>query len=67
MNNCYGCKWLDQLHSGRKGDGYCCMVQKSRSYKPGDKARYAEYEACELYEIGDFETRYEEKETADAR
>lgn len=43
------------------------MVQKSRSYKPGDKARYAEYEACELYEIGDFETRYEEKETADAR
>lgn len=56
--NCAGCKWLDQNYRGAKGDGYCCMVERSKAYKEGDKARYSNMARCELYEVGDFAERY---------
>ena len=61
--NCAGCKWLDQMRHYAKGEGYCCMVQRSKTYKPGDKARYSNMARCDLYEAGEFAERYSRKET----
>lgn len=54
--NCHGCKWLDEVK--RKGEGYCCMVERSKSYRVGDKVRRGDSERCELFQPGDFKTRY---------
>lgn len=66
--NCHGCKWLDESCKGPAGDGYCAMVERSARYIPGgilngrlepsDKVRRPEKEQCELYEPGDFNTRF---------
>lgn len=53
--NCHGCKWLDRCKVN--GAGYCCMVARSKTQS--EKARYPEMERCELYEAGDFATRYQ--------
>lgn len=64
--NCHGCKWLDEVKSGRPGDGYCSMVERSDGYKPGimplpsSKVRRPFMERCELYEAGDFAKRFQE-------
>lgn len=60
--NCAGCKWLDQVKHYAPGEGYCCMVTRSKNYKMGDRARYSNMKRCELYEAGDWNTRYEKKE-----
>ena len=68
--NCHGCKWLDETRKGRrKGAGYCCYVVRSKDYRTmpcaidcGHRApeiRRPEDERCELYEAGNFKTRYE--------
>lgn len=65
--NCNGCKWLDRYKTD--GSGYCCMVQRSKTYKESyvsengllicsSKVRNPDMERCELYEFGDFATRY---------
>ena len=54
--NCHGCKWLDEVKSQPKGSGYCCKVERSNTQK--EKARFSHMERCELYEQGDFATRY---------
>lgn len=56
--NCHGCKWLDRYKTN--GAGYCCMVVRSKTQSK--KARYPEMERCELYELGDFGTRYQKEE-----
>lgn len=55
--NCHGCKWLDEVKSQPKGSGYCCHVEWSTTQS--EKARRAHMEQCELYEEGDFATRYQ--------
>ena len=60
VHNCAGCKWLDQVQHYAKGEGYCAMVIRSRNYKLGDCARYSNMERCELYEQGEFKTRFSE-------
>ena len=60
VNNCHGCKWLDEYKSKRgSGNGYCCYVVRSK--KQSEKVRRPEMSRCELYEVGDFKTRYETK------
>lgn len=69
--NCHGCKWLDEV--GKKGAGYCCTVVRSKFYRTmpctidcGHRApqiRRQQDDRCELYEAGDFKTRYEKEET----
>lgn len=54
--NCHGCKWLDEVKTQPKGSGYCCQVFRSKTQK--SKARFSHMERCELYEQGDFKTRY---------
>lgn len=66
--NCHGCKWLDEC--GRAGAGYCSTVQRSKAYDTmpcvidcgirSPEIRRPEYERCELYEPGDFKTRFKE-------
>lgn len=66
MNNCHGCKWLDRYK--QDGNGYCCHVVRSKSYHdqyvengrlmPGSCVRKPYMERCELYEAGDWKTRY---------
>ena len=63
--NCHGCKWFDEIYTldGDKkyrlqGDGYCAMVERSRSYHRGDKIRTEHDERCELYATGDFKIRF---------
>lgn len=56
--NCHGCKWLDNVNN--KGEGYCCQVVRSQTYKSGDKVRHQKSKRCELYEEGNFTTRYRE-------
>lgn len=66
--NCHGCKWLDEVKSQPPGSGYCCQVERSSGYKPdrivnvrlesSDKVRLPENSRCELFEAGDFATRY---------
>jgi hypothetical protein len=58
--NCHGCKWLDRYK--KDGNDYCCMVElSSQKHDVYCKIRYPEKERCELYEAGDFATRYEGK------
>lgn len=52
--NCHGCKWLDRYQ--RDGNGYCCMVVRSKTQKA--RARFPDMERCELYEKGDWRRRY---------
>lgn len=59
--NCHGCKWLDEAKRGNKGEGYCCMVVRAKSYQNGDRVRREDSERCELFEEGDFATRYRTK------
>lgn len=54
--NCHGCKWLDRYKVN--GAGYCCMVVRSKTQSK--KARQPEMERCELYEAGDWKTRYQD-------
>lgn len=63
--NCHGCKWLDET---KKGEGYCSQVERSANYhtmpcamncgRRAPKVRRAIDEPCELYEPGEFATRY---------
>lgn len=65
--NCHGCKHLDAV---RRGEGYCSMVVRSKDYHTMDCAidcghrapciRRAQDERCELYEAGEFKTRWKE-------
>jgi hypothetical protein len=55
--NCHGCKWLDEVKTQPKGNGYCCHVVLSKTQK--QKARFPHMERCELYEQGDFATRHQ--------
>ena len=58
--NCHGCKWLDRYK--RDGNGYCCMVElSSQKHDPRCKERFPDKERCELYEEGNFATRYKGK------
>lgn len=54
--NCHGCKWLDEVKTQPKGNGYCCMVVRSKMQS--EKARFPHMERCELYEEGDWKTRW---------
>lgn len=70
MSNCHGCKWLDETHPA--GSGYCSTVERSKLYDPvverkkvtfadpSMKVRRPDRERCELYEPGNFATRFEE-------
>lgn len=68
--NCHGCKWLDRYQSD--GNGNCAMVVRSKTYRgqcvenghlvPSSSVRKPEMERCELYEPGDFATRYQMQE-----
>ena len=73
MANCHGCKHLDESKKAPKGTGYCAMVERSESGKAWIKAhdmygvintplkvRRPDMPRCELYEPGNFETRFEE-------
>ena len=53
--NCHGCKWLDRYKEN--GRGYCCHVERSKIQS--EKARRPDMKRCEIYEEGDFKTRYE--------
>ena len=55
--NCHGCKWLDRYK--KDGNGYCCMVDNSKTQP--SKIRRPDTERCELYEFGDWATRYTAK------
>ncbi len=67
INNCHGCKWLDEARtsaSGKKllpGEGYCSMVVRSVTYKPGDCIRTEKDRPCEYYKAGRYETRFEDE------
>lgn len=54
LMNCHGCKWLDRYKAD--GNGYCSMVV--RSITQTEQARRPNMERCELYEAGDFATRF---------
>ena len=67
MKNCHGCKWLDRCKED--GRGYCCRVERSRTYQPlrndgsgkliaSSKVREPNMPRCELYEPGEFDNRY---------
>ena len=58
--NCHGCKWLDENYRGPKGKGYCCKVERSRQ-EPKIKVRTPDMTPCELYEKGDFATRWRDR------
>lgn len=60
-NNCHGCKWLDRdMRVNIDGDGYCCnVVRSSQRHDPDCKVRRPNKVRCELYEAGDWATRYE--------
>lgn len=68
--SCHGCKYLDEVQKGPHGAGYCCQVVLSKAYNTMDCAtdcghrapsiRRPQDERCELYEAGDFATRYRE-------
>lgn len=65
---CNGCKWLDTRHGNRKTPkGYCCHVERSSQRKVQRETKFGVVDAkvrdettprCELYEAGDFATRY---------
>lgn len=60
-NNCHGCKHLDRYKTD--GNGYCCMVvRSSQKTIKGCRFRRPYMKRCELYEAGDFATRYKTSE-----
>lgn len=56
MENCHGCKWLDEVKP-KRGDGYCTQIVRSKGLDK-EKVRREHSERCELYEPGDFATRF---------
>ena len=66
--NCHGCKQLDEVK--QKGAGYCAYVVRSKDYgtmpcamDAGHRApriRRPEDSRCELYEAGNFATRFDD-------
>lgn len=67
--NCAGCKWLDSPKGDRKTpDGYCSHVVISSQRNMERTTKFGEIISasvrdettvrCELYEEGDFKTRY---------
>lgn len=66
--NCHGCKWLDEVK--QKGAGYCAHVVRSKHYytmpcaidlgRRAPRIRRPEDQRCELYEFGDFATRFDD-------
>ena len=52
--NCHVCKWLDRYKYD--GNGYCCYVVRSKTQSK--RARFPDMERCELYEKGDWKTRW---------
>lgn len=62
MDNCARCKWLDHVRTQPAGSGYCCMVVRAKEYKDGDRRRYPYKGRCELYQKGDWATRWLEEE-----
>ncbi len=30
--NCHGCKLLDEIKKCANGEGYCCMVERSKAH-----------------------------------
>ena len=56
--NCHGCKWLDEVKKDPHGpgSGYCVTVIKSSMQS--SKVRHSDMDACELYDTGNFATRY---------
>lgn len=68
MMNCHGCKWLDEVRGRSPGTGYCCHVRRSALYYDMDciidcggrapEIRRPKDKRCELYEAGEFATRY---------
>ncbi len=71
--NCHGCKWLDETRP--QGAGYCCTVQRSRNYhtmpcvidcgRRAPEIRRPEAQRCELFEPGDFRTRFKREDNHD--
>lgn len=67
--NCHGCKWLDEVRTRVEdiyalcGAGYCAMVVRSPSYRPGDRIRTMFKLRCELYAAGDFKDRYNQADS----
>ena len=63
-NNCHGCKWLDRdMKSNIDGNGYCCMVERSsQKHEPHCKIRRPDKVRCEVYEAGNWATRFQKKE-----
>lgn len=59
MENCHGCKYLDEVK--KDGSGYCCMVVRSKDYAPGMRVRKSDSCRCELFTAGDFKTRHSNK------
>lgn len=60
LNNCHGCKWLDEVKNQPKGSGYCCTVV--RSVTQSSKIRRSYMHRCELYKVGDWATRWQTEE-----
>lgn len=60
-NNCHGCKWLDRdMKLNIDGNGYCCMVERSsQKHEPQCKIRRPDKVHCELYEAGNWATRFQ--------
>ena len=72
--NCHGCKYLCETKRAAKtappGDGYCAHVVRSAGYIPSREVngklmpsscvRRPDMERCELYDAGDYATRFEE-------
>lgn len=60
-NNCHGCKWLDRdMKLNIDGNGYCCMVERSsQKHEPQCKIRRPDKVRCELYEAGNWATRFQ--------
>lgn len=73
--NCHGCKHLDRYK--QDGNGYCAMVERSKTFHfqyftngkliPSSRVRRPDTERCELYEAGNFETRFRSEEQEDKK
>ena len=71
--NCRGCRWLDETRP--QGAGYRCTVERSHDYhtmpcvidcghRPPE-IRRPEDQRCELFEPGDFKTRFRKENNHD--
>lgn len=71
--NCHGCRWLDETWP--QGAGYCSTVERSQAYhtmpciidcgQRAPKVRRPEFQRCELFEPGDFKTRFKREDNHD--